>query len=88
MPVVREWFEVERVLSRKSVDGIIHYKIKWLNYKNPSWEPFYNVGEDLIREFERERHEKQATQRQNRYINRCIKKEADYWPSKSKKRKW
>lgn len=95
MPV---WYAVEKILAKKSLDGVTHYKIKWLNYSRPSWEPFYNVSADLIGSFESARLEKQRNQRQNRYNTRCIKREMgwDYEetipipgrPPKSKKRKW
>lgn len=75
MPVLKEWYEVEKLLSRKSIAGVFHYLVKWKNYRRSSWEPYYNIGQDLLRQFEGERYERQVAQRQQRYNKRCFKME-------------
>lgn len=98
MPVLKEWYEVEKLLARKSKGGVLHYLVKWKNYRRSSWEPYYNIGQDLLRQFEADRYERQIAQRQRRYNTRCIKRENgwDYEesipipgrPPKPKRRKW
>lgn len=75
MPVQRKWYRVDCILGKKWKDGIVHYHIKWLNYKKSSWEPHFHVGDDLIREFEHLEREKQNRARHLRWVRRNIKKE-------------
>ena len=48
-------FEVEKILACKRIKGVKHYKIKWLGYKNTSWEPADHVPDFLQRQFHTER---------------------------------
>lgn len=75
MPVLREWFKVDAILGKKTKNGIIHYLIKWSGYKKKTWEPFFNVGSDLICDFEEQRRRRQQEARVKRFARREIKKE-------------
>ena len=54
---VEEFFEVERILSERRVDGKTEVLIKWLNYDEQSWEPLSSLKEcpHLLKEFRRHR---------------------------------
>lgn len=45
---------VEKLLERKIIDGKLKYKVKWLNYKETTWEPEKNLTScaELIQEYE------------------------------------
>lgn len=77
MPVLKEWYEVDSVLGRKIKCGIPHYLIKWKNYRTMSWEPYYNIGTDLISAFEDDRRDRQVKARFERWQKRAIKRELD-----------
>jgi hypothetical protein len=38
-----EEYEIEEILSRKTHQGKIYYKVKWVGYEETSWEPFQNL---------------------------------------------
>ncbi|CAJ0954539.1 unnamed protein product, partial [Mesorhabditis belari] len=53
---------VEKVLSKRLIDGQVHFLIKWEgeSIENSTWEPEVNLScSHLIAEFERERRNKQ-----------------------------
>ena len=45
VPLVQEYFEVDRVLEERLVDGETEVLIKWLNYDEQSWEPLSSIKE-------------------------------------------
>ena len=52
---VQERFIVERILDKKRMKGHVYYKVKWQNYKKPTWEPRTVLIEDIpqmIRDYE------------------------------------
>ena len=43
-----EWYEAEKLLSVKSLQGVRHYLVKWKDSNSrPSWEPDSNISEHL-----------------------------------------
>lgn len=47
-------YEVEEILSKKTIGKDIQYKVKWKGYQHPTWEPMENLmnSQDLIDEYE------------------------------------
>jgi len=50
-------YEVEKILEKRDIGGLIEYKVKWKGWENEedqTWEPVDNLAgsEDLIKEFE------------------------------------
>lgn len=68
--ILEEVFHVENILDKKIIDGIIHYKVKWLGYDDPNddtWEPIDNCHcKDLLDKYEEE-HAGEPVQRE--FIN-------------------
>ena len=66
-------FVVEKVLGKKKIRGVVHYKIKWMGYpiKDATWEPTENLlkCKYLLNEFEEKLRKKK-----NRGINHKIVK--------------
>ena len=76
MPVKKVWYKVDApLLNKKIKDGIVHYLVKYSGYKNPSWQPYFNIGTDLISGYEMEQREKANRERQLRVLRRRIKRE-------------
>merc|ERR1712133_59332 len=55
-------YEVEKILEKRDIGGLIEYKVKWKGWENEedqTWEPVDNLGgsEDLIKEFESSQEE-------------------------------
>ena len=44
-------YQVEKILACKRIKQQKHYKIKWLGYKETTWEPEENIPDELIRDF-------------------------------------
>ncbi|KAJ8297431.1 hypothetical protein KUTeg_023962 [Tegillarca granosa] len=44
-------YEVECIFACKKSGSKMEYKIKWLGYTEPTWEPKENVSDELIRQF-------------------------------------
>ena len=40
---------VDRLVACKTIDK--HYKVKWIGYKETTWEPAGNIPDELIRDF-------------------------------------
>ena len=54
-PIIEVEYEVEAVLDKRILDGVIQYFVKWKNYDETTWEPVDNLENimDLIEEYER-----------------------------------
>lgn len=70
-----KWYQVDAILKKRIMDGVIQYLIKWTGYVKSSWEPFWNVGYDLIRDYEEQERAKQVNARRMRWERRRIKRE-------------
>ena len=44
-------YQIERIVQCKRIDCKRHYKIKWLGYPTPTWEPSENIPNELIETF-------------------------------------
>ena len=67
---VQEFFEADRVLNERRVDGQIEVLIKWLNYDEETWEPLEAIKEcpHLLEEFRRRSGAPSARPRQQRKL--------------------
>ena len=49
-------YEVEKILGKRTINGKIEYKVKWLNYplEESTWEPITNLdnSKEMVRKFE------------------------------------
>lgn len=54
--VEEAYFEIERILDKKIINGLIYYKVKWKNYSisESTWEPVSNFkgNMDIVHQFE------------------------------------
>ncbi|XP_063438465.1 uncharacterized protein LOC134719390 [Mytilus trossulus] len=44
-------YEVECLLGKKTMNGVVHYKCKWKDGSTPTWEPIDNIAENLIEDY-------------------------------------
>ena len=47
----QEFYEVDKIVASRLIDGIRHYKIKWKGYSTPTWEPEQNIPKDMKEKF-------------------------------------
>lgn len=47
----QEWYQVEKILAKQRRQGKGYYRIKWVGFKETTWEPEENLSSALIREF-------------------------------------
>ena len=46
-----QWYEVDRLLAKRIRNGTRQYKVKWKDYKTPTWEPEENIGQGVLQEY-------------------------------------
>ncbi|XP_048252488.1 uncharacterized protein LOC125380443 [Haliotis rufescens] len=46
-----QFYDVEKLLKYKDINGICHFLVKWVAHPTPTWEPHHNIGQGLIRDF-------------------------------------
>ncbi|CAC5362606.1 unnamed protein product [Mytilus coruscus] len=44
-------YEVECLLGKKTINGVVHYKCKWKDGSTPTWEPIDSIAENLIEDY-------------------------------------
>ena len=57
-----ELYEVEKILTTKMIQGKRKYRIKWKNYRDPTWEPEEHIPTELLKEYYKT-HTKQGKRR-------------------------
>lgn len=52
-PSVDTWYDVERLLRMKKINGVTHFLVKWVGYpyRDSTWEPECNLPPLLVRNF-------------------------------------
>jgi len=61
-------YEVEKILDKKVEGMLVSYKVKWVGYKQTTWEDAANLAscKELVRAFEKEYTKKQKKKREAR----------------------
>ncbi|XP_076466682.1 uncharacterized protein LOC143297951 [Babylonia areolata] len=69
-----EYFEVEKIMSRKKRDGIFLYRVRWKGYppSNDTWEPVDNldVVRDMVEEFDAREEQKAKARQEERRLRK------------------
>lgn len=80
MPVKTTAYEVEDVLGSKNIKGILHYSIKFYNYKKIYSIPFWDVNYATREWYNEKRRKQQADERNVRYQRYTMRKEWEAVP--------